>query len=126
MSKYSKSQKKLSQAENGQIVDHARYIKTYRYQVTRVLRDIEAGTVNVEDLEKLRNFCQMSISLMETAPIHQIQSAWRHTEIVAFAHNEVEDADTPDYGVVMAETPTQFKDGGIVRGIVYPTIKGTT
>lgn len=116
----SKSLKRLSQAEGGQVIDHSHYIKTYRTNVMRVMRDIEAGTVNLEDLEKLRNFCQMAVSLMETAPIHQIQAAWRHTEILAFAHEQVEDADS-DFKVVPGDTQPQ--DGGIVRGIVYPLPK---
>jgi hypothetical protein len=107
-----KSQKKLSQAENGQIVNHATYIKTYRTNVMRVMRDIEKGTVSIEDLAKLRNFLQMSFSLMETAPIHQIQSAWRHVEILAFTHQQVEDVE--DYAGVLGKTEfNQVESKGI-------------
>jgi len=97
-----KSQKVLSRAEGGVIIDHSRYIKTYRHHITRVMRAIEGGTVDETDLEKLRNFIQMSLALMETAPIHQIQGAWRHAEILAFTHNDVADAD--DHQVVLGDT----------------------
>lgn len=113
-----KSQKKLSQAENGQIVNHARYIKTYRSNVMRVMRDIEKGTVSIEDLAKLRNFLQMSFALMETAPIHQIQSAWRHVEILAFTHDQTEDLE--DYAGVVGQTEMQQS-----KGIQLPTKKAS-
>lgn len=113
-----KSQKKLSQAENGQIVNHAAYIKTYRSNVMRVMRDIENGTVSIEDLAKLRNFLQMSFALMETAPVHQIQSAWRHVEILAFQHQQVEDVE--DYAGVLGKT--EFKQAES-KGIQFPPIK---
>jgi hypothetical protein len=88
-----KSNRQLSKAENGQIRDHSHYMKTYRSNVMRVLRDVRAGKVSEEDLDKLQNFCQMSLSLMETAPMHQIESAWRHAEILAFTHEQVEDVE---------------------------------
>jgi len=110
----SRSNKKLSKAEGGQIIDHSRYMKTYRHHVMRILREIREGRVNEEDLDKLQNFCQMSFSLMETAPMHQIQGAWRHAEILAFEHGQVEDADGRQEGPTTDETqvvlgPTEFK-----------------
>lgn len=113
-----KSQKKLSQAENGQIINHAQYIKTYRNNVMRVMRDIEKGTVSIEDLAKLRNFLQMSLSLMETAPVHQIQSAWRHMEILTFQHDQAENLD--DYAGVVGQTEMQQQES---KGIQLPSKK---
>lgn len=86
-----RSNKKMSRGLNGETIDHKKYIKTYRYQVMRVVRDIEQGSVSEDDMARLRNFCQMAITLMEHAPISQIQAAWRDTEILAFEHNGIDD-----------------------------------
>jgi hypothetical protein len=72
--------------------NHAKYVRTYRHHVMRVVRDIEQGTVEVEDMARLRNFCQMAITLMEKAPLALIQSAWRDTEILSFEHQNDETA----------------------------------
>jgi hypothetical protein len=93
----------LNRSLNGAPRDHQKYIKTYRYHVMRVVRDIEAGTVSVEDLAKLRNFCQMAITLMEKASMTLIEQAWRDTEILAFVHDSDDDT-----GVVL-------KDGTVVE-----------
>jgi hypothetical protein len=84
-------QKKLNRALDGTQRDHAKYVRTYRHHVMRVVRDIEQGTVSIEDLAKLRNFCQMAVTLMEQAPLTLIQAAWRDTEILAFVHEDDED-----------------------------------
>lgn len=94
-----RSNKKMSRGLNGETIDHKKYIKTYRYQVMRVVRDIEQGSVSEDDMARLRNFCQMAITLMEHAQISQIQAAWRDTEILAFEHNGIDDG--PDTGVVL-------------------------
>lgn len=113
-----KSNKVLSRAENGQIIDHSKYIKTYRHHVLRVIRSIESGTVTVEDLAKLRNFVQMSLALMEHAPMTQIQQAWRHVEILAFAQEQVEELE--DY--VSVAGPTEFQQKHIEGSpIKYPS-----
>lgn len=104
----SRSNKKLSKAEGGQIIDHQKYIKSYRSNVMRVIRDIEAGTVSELDLEKIRNFCQMSLALMDVVPMHVIQSAWRNAEILSFVNEPTEDPAT-DTEVVRGETPFQQK-----------------
>jgi hypothetical protein len=103
------SQKKLSRAENGQIVNHQQYVKTYRHHVMRVIRDIEEGKVNIEDLAKLRNFCQMSFALMEQAPVAQIQAAWRFMEILTFQHSQAEDLE--DYAGVLGQTEMKQSSG---------------
>lgn len=84
-------EKKLNRALDGTQKDHAKYVRTYRHHVMRVVRDIEQGTVSIEDLAKLRNFCQMAVTLMEQAPITLIQAAWRDTEILAFVHEDDQD-----------------------------------
>ncbi|QBX06610.1 hypothetical protein H1O16_gp197 [Burkholderia phage BcepSaruman] len=106
-----RSNKKMSRGLNGEVIDHKRYIKTYRYQVMRVIRDIENGSVTEDDMARLRNFCQMSITLMEHAPISQIQAAWRDTEIMAFAHDAVDDGH--DTGVVLRGPDQPARSGCI-------------
>ncbi len=71
----------------------------------RILREIRAGNIDEMDLDKLQNFCQMSLSLMALAPMTQIQSAWRHAEILAFEHGQVEDVEgRQDTEIVAGET----------------------
>jgi hypothetical protein len=68
----------------------------------RVIRDIEAGTVTEEDLARLRNYCQMSLRLLEKSPMTAIQAAWRDVEITALVHDAVEDL-PEDAGVVLKD-----------------------
>jgi hypothetical protein len=84
-----RSAKVMSRGQNGEIIDHTKYIKTYRHHVMRVIRNIESGTVDGDDMDKLRNFCLMALALMDTVPISQIQGAWRDAEILSFEHPAV-------------------------------------
>jgi hypothetical protein len=68
----------------------------------RVIRDIEAGTVSEEDLARLRNYCQMSLRLLEKSPMTAIQAAWRDVEITALVHDAVEDLPV-DGGVILKD-----------------------
>lgn len=110
----SRKSKKLNKAEEGQVVDHTKYMKTYRHHVTRILRDIEAGSVDEVDMDKFRNFIQMSLALMETAPVSQIQAAWRHAEILSFTQPE------PDTEIIRGETKMQHH---VSTGITFPARK---
>ena len=74
--------------------EHTNYMQTYRQNVMRVLRDIRQGNVNEEDLDKLQNFCQMSLALMNVVPMTDIQAAWRNAEMMAYMTAE-------DHGVVL-------------------------
>lgn len=92
MNRRERRNKILNRSLNGAPRDHAKYIRTYRHHVMRVISDIEAGNVAVEDMAKLRNFCQMAITLMEKAPMTLIEQAWRDTEILSFVHDGDGDA----------------------------------
>lgn len=93
----------------GEVIDHTKYVRNYKFQVMRVIRDIESGIVNEEDLAKLRNYCQMSLRLMEKSPMSMIQSAWRDIEIAALLHDAVEDID--DVGGYLKDgTPVAMKN----------------
>lgn len=82
-------------------IDHAKYVRNYKHQVMRVVRDIESGTVSEEDLAKLRNYCQMSLRLMEKSTMSQIQAAWRDVEITAFVHDSISELE--DAGITLKD-----------------------
>jgi hypothetical protein len=86
---------KLNKSTSGQPVDHRKYIKNYRNNVVRVLNSIRSGAVSEDDMDRLHNFCQMALALMETAPMAQIEKAWQHAELMSFEH-----ADGAAYDVV--------------------------
>ncbi len=83
-------------------VDHTKYVRNYKHQVMRVIREIETGTVSEEDLARLRNYCQMSLRLLEKSPMTAIQAAWRDVEITALFHDSVEDL-PEDVGVILKD-----------------------
>jgi len=72
-------------------VDHRVYVDTYRKNVVRVLRNIQKGSVVEDDLNKLLNFCQMSLALLEVVNIDHIRQAWTNAELMSFMHPEAED-----------------------------------
>lgn len=67
---------------------HFKYVTHYRVNVMKVMKAIRDGEVDEGDLDRLQNFLQMSISLMERTPLKIIQSVWRDTEIFAHLENE--------------------------------------
>jgi hypothetical protein len=104
MNRRDRRNKQLNRGLGEAPVDHTKYVRNYKYQVMRVIREIEAGTVSEEDLARLRNYCQMSLRLMEKSPMSAIQAAWRDVEITAFFHEAVEDLDAKeDAGVVLKD-----------------------
>jgi hypothetical protein len=107
MNRRDRRNKQLNRGLGETQVDHTKYVRNYKYQVMRVIRDIEAGTVTEEDLARLRNYCQMSLRLLEKSPMTSIQAAWRDVEITALFHDAVEDI-SEDAGVVLKDG-TQVK-----------------
>jgi hypothetical protein len=105
MNRRERRNKQMNRSLGEAPVDHAKYVRNYKYKVMKVIRDIEAGTVSEEDLARLRNYCQMSLRLMEKSPMTAIQAAWRDVEINALFHNAVEDLDeiVEDKGVVLKD-----------------------
>jgi hypothetical protein len=55
----------------------------YRREVSRVLRGIEEGAVVEEDLEKLRNFCMISLRLQHKIEYKTWDSAKREAAITS-------------------------------------------
>lgn len=105
MNRRDRRNKQLNRGLGETPVDHTKYVRTYKYQVMRVIRDIEAGTVSEEDLARLRNYCQMSLRLLEKTPMTAIQAAWRDVEITALVHDSVEDL--PVDGSIVLRDGTQ-------------------
>lgn len=101
MNRRERRNKQFNRGLDNSKVDHTKYVRNYKFQVMRVIRDIEAGAVSEDDLARLRNYCQMSLRLLEKTPMTAIQAAWRDVEINAFLHDAVEDLD--DAGVVLKD-----------------------
>lgn len=107
MNRRERRNKQLNRGLGESQVDHTKYVRTYKYQVMRVIREIESGTVSEEDMARLRNYCQMSLRLLEKTPMTAIQAAWRDVEIAALVHDSVEELPV-DLGGVL-------KDGTVVN-----------
>jgi hypothetical protein len=105
MNRRERRNKQLNRGLGETQVDHTKYVRNYKFQVMRVIRDIESGTVSEDDLARLRNYCQMSLRLLEKTPMTAIQAAWRDVEINAFMHGAIEDLDAKsvDAGVVLKD-----------------------
>jgi hypothetical protein len=107
MNRRERRNKQLNRGLGEAQVDHTKYVRTYKYKVMSVIRDIEAGTVSEEDLARLRNYCQMSLRLLEKSPMTAIQAAWRDVEITALVHDSVEDL--PEDGGIFLKDGTQVE-----------------
>lgn len=103
MNRRERRNKQLNKGLGESVVDHTKYVRNYKFQVMRVIRDIEAGKVSEDDLARLRNYCQMSLRLLEKSPMTAIQAAWRDVEINAFFHDAIEDLDAVDSGIVLKD-----------------------
>lgn len=65
-------------------------IDIYRTNVSRVLKDLRNGCVNEEDLDKLDNFCKISLALMYMVPVSRFRMAQANAEIMSFVHSSEE------------------------------------
>ena len=70
--------------------EYANIRKAYRLGVTRALEDIRRGVIDETDLDKLSNFCMVSLALM--AKVNK--ATWRNAE---------NNADLADYLYQVAE-----------------------
>lgn len=61
-------------------------IDIYRSNFMRTIRDIRSGLVNEVDIDKLQNFLQTSLALMNMVPIQIFEDAKRNAEINSFLH----------------------------------------
>ena len=103
MNRRERRNKQLNKGLGESVVDHTKYVRNYKFQVMRVIREIEAGKVSEDDLARLRNYCQMSLRLLEKSPMTAIQAAWRDVEINAFVHDAIEDLDAVDSGIILKD-----------------------
>lgn len=62
-----------------------------RFDVTRVLQDIEQGTVTEIDLAKLNNFCMVALMLQAKVEEPTWRAAEKDAELAALLRDEVED-----------------------------------
>lgn len=91
------SQSQKNKALDGTFVDHKKYLNVYRYRTMRVIKDIRNGIVNEVDVDKLQNFVQMALALMDRATMVDIDKAWRNAEAMSFLH--------ADMGVEVVDQP---------------------
>lgn len=74
---------------DGTYVDHKKYVKLYRYHTMRVIKEIRKGIVNEEDIDRLQNFVQMGLALMDRSNMEDIDKAWRNAEAMSFIHADL-------------------------------------
>lgn len=61
-----------------------------RSDLTNILRDIEAGHVTEADIDKLNNFCMVSLALLSKVEQRTWEASIRQAEISALLRNEEE------------------------------------
>lgn len=71
---------------------HYNYVQTYRRNVMATISAVRNGVIDEIELDKLQNFCQMSLKMMEKTSLLQLRSIWRDTEIMGLVHPD--DAET--------------------------------
>lgn len=97
-----------NQALDGSFVDHKKYVNLYRHHTMRVIKDVRRGVVNETDMDKLQNFVQMALALMDRSTVQDIDKAWRNSEAMSFIHADLEleivenpDTKSEDYACVL-------------------------
>lgn len=59
-------------------------VEIYRANAMRTVRDIRHGIVNEEDIDKLQNFIQTALALMQKVPVEVFRQSQRNAEIIGF------------------------------------------
>lgn len=59
-------------------------VDIYRSNSMRTIRDIRKGIVNEEDVDKLQNFMQVAVALMQRVSVETFRQAQRDAEIGGF------------------------------------------
>lgn len=72
---------------------HVRRVNFYRSRTMQVIRDVRAGKVDEEELDKLQNFIQMSCAYMMRGQPGSIERAIADAELVDLLKYEDCDAD---------------------------------
>lgn len=89
MSTRKDSRKKVSQA-NQQVttrkyeLPRPQLVEIYRQNAMRTLREVRKGMVNEVDIDKLQNFVQVSLALMEIVSVDTFRQAQRNAELLGF------------------------------------------
>jgi hypothetical protein len=83
--------KQRTQVSQSRDRSRAELVSIYRNNSTRTIRNIRQGLVNEVDIDKLWNFMQTSLALMQMVPVSIFREAQRNAEINAFLHTENED-----------------------------------
>lgn len=63
-----------------------------RSDLTKILRDIEAGHVTEMDFAKLNNFCMVTLALLSKVEQRTWEASFKQAEISALLRNEEEEA----------------------------------
>jgi hypothetical protein len=100
---------------DGTFIDHKKYLKLYRHHTMRIIRDVRRGVVNEIDMDKLQNFIQFSLALMDRANMEDIDKAWRNAEAMSFIH--------ADMGIEVVETIDEREN---YEGILDPVVQAAT
>lgn len=88
MNRRERRNKVKNRGTSGETIDHQKYVNLYRHHVMRVIKNVRAGIVDEEDLDKLQNFCQQSLTLWSKSTMAQLQAAWRDCEITSLMMEE--------------------------------------
>lgn len=59
-------------------------VEVYRQNTMRTLRDVRKGMVNELDLDKIQNFVQTSLALMQIVSVDTFRHAQRNAELLGF------------------------------------------
>jgi hypothetical protein len=89
MSTRKDSRKKVSPAHQQLVhrkheLPRSQLVEIYRSNSTRTIREVRKGLVNELDLDKLQNFIQVSLALMELVSVDTFRQAQRNAELLGF------------------------------------------
>lgn len=93
-------------AVNPEVHKNREKVAHLRTNITRVLREVESGSVSIEDLAKLRNFCQISMYIIRNSQPGAYDRAMKDAELAGLLTDQAEDIG--DYGVVVSYPETTF------------------
>lgn len=70
---------------------HQQRVDQHRARTTKTLNAVERGHVDQEELEVLRNFCQVSLALMALVDAQTFDSAVRNAELSSRLHGDIDE-----------------------------------
>ena len=84
---------------------------TYRRRVFATLNKIEEGRVSQDDLDKLRNFCAVSLMLMSKVQEPVWRKAERDAELAAWLRGEIDEKTDSDETQFDEATAGELSEG---------------